>query len=172
MNSYTSDDSVMQDARSHGFTLVELMMVLVILAVLASLAAPSFRGMPEKRRLAAAAEAIYSDLQWARGSAIKSNSSVTATFTGTSSWQYHITGGAVKDIETTFTANEYPGISISGNTFAGGAVTFDNVRGTANNGTLSLTSPSGYQLNVVVSVLGRVRICSPTSGMTAYYDPC
>lgn len=156
----------------HGFTLIELMIVVVIVAVLAALAAPSFKGMPEKRRLVAATEAIYSDLQWARSSAIKSNSDATVTFVGTSSWEYHITGGATKDVEDTLTADEYRGISLASITFTGNAVTFNRIRGTATNGSVSLSSPSGYQLNVVVSILGRVRICSPTNLMTTYYDAC
>lgn len=57
--------------RSAGFTLVELLVTIAVLGILASVAAPSFTTMLEKRRLIAATEGVYAHLQFARSEAVK-----------------------------------------------------------------------------------------------------
>lgn len=58
-------------SRSSGFTLLELLLVLAVTAVLAALATPSFRGLWVKRAVQAAAEALVTDLRYARSEALK-----------------------------------------------------------------------------------------------------
>lgn len=66
-------------ARRHvGFTLVELLVVIAIVAVLASLAAPSFRSMIVKNAVNSAASSLQADLNYARSEALKRGLSVTA----------------------------------------------------------------------------------------------
>ncbi|WP_305073698.1 GspH/FimT family pseudopilin [Propionivibrio sp.] len=60
-----------------GFSLVELMVVVAVLAILASLAVPSFQELIAAQRVRAAASALYESLLLARSEAIKRNSSVT-----------------------------------------------------------------------------------------------
>ena len=57
--------------RNGGFTAIELMVVIGILAVLAGLAGPSFTLMIESWRVRNATEALRSSLQIARSEAIK-----------------------------------------------------------------------------------------------------
>ncbi len=153
-----------------GFTLPEIMVTVAILGVLAAIAAPSFTGMLERRRLVGATETIMSDLRWARSEAIKRNADVTITFIpgAAGAWSYTIDPGD-KTVDSA-TVAEYNGIALAEN-FSGDDAVFDHVRGTASNGTITLTSANGNALNVVVSTLGRVRICSKI-GHVGGYDAC
>lgn len=74
--------------RTGGFTLIELMITLMVVAILAMLAAPSFTLMVEKSRLKGAADDVVTLLQTARLEAVKRHRSVNVAFGGpsTSAW--------------------------------------------------------------------------------------
>ncbi|MEP7070442.1 MAG: GspH/FimT family pseudopilin [Usitatibacter sp.] len=73
--------------RAHaGFTLVELMIVLVILATLSALAAPSMSKMIRNQRVKTASFDTFAGLVLARSEAIKRNTSVTLTPVNSSDW--------------------------------------------------------------------------------------
>lgn len=60
-----------------GFTLVELMVAVAVLAILAAIALPSFTSTINSGRLTAQANDMVSALQMAKSEAIKTNASVT-----------------------------------------------------------------------------------------------
>lgn len=62
---------------SSGFTVIEVLVVVVILGVLAALAAPSFRPIIEKWRVQQAVESMRSTLYYARSEAIKRGGRIT-----------------------------------------------------------------------------------------------
>lgn len=66
---------------SRGFSIIELMVVVAILAVLGALAGPSFSEMIASQRVRAGATALYESLILARSEAIKRNSSVALSAT-------------------------------------------------------------------------------------------
>lgn len=73
-----------------GFTLLELMITLSVLAVLASLGVPAMQEMLERNRLKGAAQALAEDLQWARGEAIRRNRDLHLVFDDGTPWCYGI----------------------------------------------------------------------------------
>lgn len=62
-----------------GFTLIELMVTVTVLAVMASLAAPSFRELLAAQRVRITAYNIVGDLVLARSEAVKRGENVTVT---------------------------------------------------------------------------------------------
>jgi type IV fimbrial biogenesis protein FimT len=69
-----------RSATPRGFTLIELMITVAIVAILSSLAAPSFRQMTATQRVRTAVSALNESLWMARSEAIKRNTAVTFSF--------------------------------------------------------------------------------------------
>jgi type IV fimbrial biogenesis protein FimT len=79
--------------RQVGFTLVELLITFALVAILASLAIPSFQALLVKRSLQAAADSLVSDMRFARSEALKRSTRTTicrslntTSCAGTGSW--------------------------------------------------------------------------------------
>ena len=71
---------------SRGFSLIEAMVVVVIMATLAALALPDFSRMITNYRVRTTADAIMSGLQLARTEAIRLNTGVTFTLASSGGW--------------------------------------------------------------------------------------
>lgn len=80
-----------------GFTAIELMVVVAILAVLAALAAPSFTLLVERWRVRSASEDLTSALYYARSEAIKRGGGVAidATSGWNQGWKVTHTQGSI-----------------------------------------------------------------------------
>ena len=75
---------------STGFVLTELLMVVVIIAILAAIAAPSFRSVIQGQRIRSASSDLYASLALARSEAIKRNREVSISAVGgdwTNGWE-------------------------------------------------------------------------------------
>jgi type IV fimbrial biogenesis protein FimT len=68
-----------------GFTIIELMIVMVIMAVLATLVAPSFLGLIASSNVSRAVNGFVSDSRFARGEGMRRGKSVTICRTSTPS---------------------------------------------------------------------------------------
>ena len=69
-----------------GFTLVELMIVITLLAVVAGIAVPSFRGMVADNRIAASTNSVVSALNYARSEALREGRRVEVSPRSESDW--------------------------------------------------------------------------------------
>jgi prepilin-type N-terminal cleavage/methylation domain-containing protein len=159
--------------RQAGVTLIELLVVLVVLAVFVALGIPSFNSVFDRHRVTGAAQALYGDLQYARAEAIKRNQKIYVKFDDSAAWCYGIddtsvaacscgagTGCTVNGQQHIVTSERFPGVLLNHN-LASDTITFDPVRGTLSpNGTIELDGGANKEVDVVTSLLGRVRLCS------------
>lgn len=79
---------------ARGFTLVELMIVLVLLAIVATIAVPNFVQFIRNNQVQAKADEVKSFLQYARGQAVTTRRSYEVT-TGTT-WEVKPEGGTAE----------------------------------------------------------------------------
>ena len=131
-----------QRAGARGFTLVELMVGLAVLAVLVSVTVPSLSGIFNRMRLTGVANELAFDLQYARSEAVRRRAGVLLQPTTDG---YRITSGSVvlKD------------------------VTFDQLRATSTPVTLDVRNDAGT-MRVRVNALGRVALCAASGSLSGY----
>lgn len=176
-----------------GLTLVELMVVVAILAIIATVAVPAYQGMVQRQRLAAAAEAVRAHVLYARSEAIKAGSSSHHIHIATNAtpWCLGISNSpdACNCNEDDITASDACKFglvntmrNLSGADFAGitassgdlSSIQVDSIRGgmtvSGTDRQMTLTSSGGEQLAVRVGLLGQVSICTPNN--FGKYDPC
>jgi len=87
--------------REQGFTLIELMITIIILSVLLGLAIPGFSRWLPNYRLRGAARDIYSNLQYAKMTAVKDRAGCGVLFDVASSRYQVISSGPNRTFEST-----------------------------------------------------------------------
>ena len=118
--------------KNSGFTLIELLVVIVVIGIFVAIGVPNFMSWLPKYRLKSAARDLYSNMQLAKMTAVKSNTNCSITYS-TDPDQYVLSGGLSK----TVVLGDYgSGVNFNGpgnETFAVATITF-NSRGTSNAG--------------------------------------
>jgi type IV fimbrial biogenesis protein FimT len=76
----------MRATRSRGFTIIELMIVLVMVGVMVAIAAPSMRDLVVRIRIKGAASDLHSSLMMARSEAIKRNAGMQLVPVSAADW--------------------------------------------------------------------------------------
>ncbi len=177
--------------RSRGFTLVEIMVVLVILSVMAFFVAPEVMNWRPNMRLTDAAQDIYANMQNAKVEAIEKNENVAITFTVPGSYEIFVDDGATaltKDGgEETLTLDDDPNsatfntsvISLptdvvfdAGTDFSGGSVTVFTPRGVvpaANTGAVILRrTDSSKWYRITNNTAGNLKLERKTSATASW----
>ena len=151
-----------------GFSLIELMVVVVIASILMVVAVPSFVDQIARRRLDGAANELSADLQYARTEAVSKNKQVQLTSAaGGASYTINYVVGPVTPALKTLTLPT--GVTVS----ASLSVIYDPLRGmptSAQDLTVSSAQTSG-SLRASTSAVGRIQLCSP-SGTFMGYPTC
>ena len=172
--------------RESGFTLVELMVTLAVMAIVLAAAAPSFADFFDKYRLRGAADAVVSLVSNARAEAVKLDQDVNVAFTGSgTAWCVGAnaagtpTGGNRAGAASACDCTDTSACQVSGARMAiepdafpdvaigslPAAMIFDSKLGTVaplGNRAVTLTSPKGkYDVQVQVNALGQARTCVP-----------
>jgi len=183
--------------RTHGFSLIELLITISIVAILAAMAAPSFTSMIESRRLVAATEGVYAHLQFARSEAVKLHTDLNLSVKTGTAWCLGISNNpscdcstagacvygassATATLERNLKGSDYSNVTMTSPS-ANINYFVNNTRGTITIGsttttpgvagdTIDLSSPSGLKTRVIFSKLGRIKFCT-TSG-TGGYPAC
>jgi len=180
-------------SKNKGFTVIELMIVVAVIAIIASLALPSYRTIIEKRAVTSAANQIQSFLSQAQTVSIKRNQFAVVNVQswtdddGDTAWCFGVR--AEQDNTDSASCNCQTGndCTVDGvqrvlshqnfnrsNVFVdatfgdGNNIVFDPVRGLVvggNTAEVQLCSPDqqSYALNVRVGVTGRTSICTATA---------
>jgi len=144
-----------------GFTMIELMVVLAVMALLATLVAPSFNEQIARRRLEGVATDLSTDLQFARTQAVDDRSTVQLV-TENGGRRYRV----VDAVNTTLKTVDLPAGITATNAIT---VTYDQLRGTANAVQVTLSNTStAAQLRVDTNTMGRVSICTIGGSLKGY----
>jgi type IV fimbrial biogenesis protein FimT len=167
--------------------LIELLIVIAVLALIATLVAPSFTRMMAKKRVEGITSELVTDLQYARSEAVQRNNKVRVTF-GPGCYVIHtrgISGSAscsqsgasvlTGDYEELKTVQVPSGSNAALSPNGGMAyIQFEPMRGSVTSaGSIDVSSTSGdWQLRAIVSAVGRVRTCSPNASVSGYSSDC
>ena len=132
----------------HGFSLIEMMIVIIIIAVMTAIAIPAFADWRERQSVRSAAQSLMAHMKQARVLAIAENRTVSITFTSTS---YTYDAGACGQCRA-----EVVSLGQFGSTLSVAPTTTRTFssRGTANLGTVTLTAGSTNK-SIVLNVIGR-----------------
>lgn len=148
--------------KNKGFSLIELIIVIAILAIVLAIAAPNFMAYRDNSNLKEATRDISSDIQLYKQRAVSENKQYRMVFNvGGNNYTVQSSdgGGGWVNVATKSVGAGYGGIIITGDpTFTDDTITFAT-RGTTTNGTLALEHATRHSTaQIVTSTMGRVRV--------------
>ena len=168
---------LIEPRRQFGFTLIELMIGIVVLAVLVSLSMPMFREWMASTQIRNASDALLNGVQLARTEALRRNKNVEFRLGNNSDWEVWQAAPAIQ-IQVRGSQEGQTDVAVVAPTPGGAAkVTFSPMGGVVTN--LDATStlqqlditpatgaPTGVRpLRVVIPNSGAARMCDPGSDL-------
>ena len=154
--------SLFPGSSASGFTLTEMLVVLTVLGILATIALPSFTSLSQSQRVKNASYDLYSALSLTRNEAIKRNNDVTLSATMNAknevSWVITAAGG------TTIRTHDYiKGVAMAVTGLSGTDVVYHRNGRPAENATfqidaLDVATPTAFVRCVTIELSGMPRI--------------
>ena len=161
--------------KSLGFSLIELMISVVIMAILMTLAVPGFQTWLQNSQIRNAAESIQNGLQRARAEAVGRNRDVTFVLGAGSSWVIGVVGSG-EVIESRSAGEGSRNVTVAVIPAGSTTVTFNNLGSVrAANADASvpfaqvdldspiLAAADSQELRVSLGFGGNVRMCDPNA---------
>ncbi|ATX82595.1 MSHA pilin protein MshA [Mariprofundus ferrinatatus] len=135
----------------YGFSLLEMIIVIVIVGVMSSVAIPAFSSWKEKQSVRSASQSLLSHMKQARVQAVAENRSVSLSFTSTGyTYDADLSGSCGQCSAQAVSLGQYSSkLSLSPTTTR----TFTS-RGTANAGTITITAGTTSQA-ISLNIIGR-----------------
>jgi type IV fimbrial biogenesis protein FimT len=169
--------------KATGFTLIELMTGIAIMAIVMAMGMPSYKTWIQNMRLRNAAESILNGLQLARAEAVRRNASVQFILVTGSSWCVTATADCTDPIQSratgdgssaAITVTAADGTTVRFNSLgrrtlplpAAGASTAINV----DINPAVLSAAESRDLRITVNVGGNIRMCDPNVPVTVPPD--
>jgi type IV fimbrial biogenesis protein FimT len=173
--------------KSAGFTLIEVMVVVAVIAIVTMLGLPSYRAWIQNSQIYNSAESVQNGLQRAKAEAVARNVNVAFSLLGTNpNW---VSSWTITDVSTGATIESRIGGEGSKNVTAIGyatdgtsakTITFTNLGGVAVNAPASSTLarvdfdsvnsaqfPNLRKLRVTIGLGGNVRMCDRNLGASS-----
>jgi type IV fimbrial biogenesis protein FimT len=145
-----------------GFTIIELMIVITVIAILAVIAVPSFSDTLERKRIQGIAESVKAEFEYARSEAIKQSceDGTILSFVAGAAWQINLTRC---DATTKSFSGTSSGVTLSNIAFAGNDLTFNSRRGSVDENQSITFSTDNYDLQVRTINNRVIDICYPAA---------
>ena len=155
---------LMNMRKDKGFTLVEMMVVIAIMAIVSAIAVPNYISFASGMKLRSVSRDLYSTLHKTRMDAIRQNARWAVRFNSAASYQVIDCGidnrcGTADDdnsgasIRTPTNMSQYAGVNMT--SFPGIVEFYPD--GTSSGGTINFGNSAGHTSQVEVLILGRIK---------------
>lgn len=169
--------------RATGFTLLELVIALAIVAILTAMSVPTFASLVARQRLQAAVQNLRADIALARQEAGRRGQPVHLSFSPGSRWCYAIGTVVLADCQQAAAApgnglvkvvrgTDHPGVQLLQATPM--ALTSRTGGSLLGEGMARFASAEGQQLQLRLGPLGNTSVCAPAAvvaGVAACAEP-